>query len=83
MIEGIANDCILSAKDGFKKACVGVESTREQNAILKLVVFCDNSLQILMNVLSPTDKPHRTHAESMGVKRFLSCLNQPRVVRET
>lgn len=58
MVEGVTDDGILLTEDSLEETCVGIEATREQDAIFNFVVVSDHSLQLLVDVLGAADEPH-------------------------
>ena len=58
MIEGIADDRVFFAKQGFKNAPVGVKGCSVENAVFGAVEMRNGRFEILVNALCPTDKAH-------------------------
>lgn len=67
VIEGITDDCIFWSKNSFKETSVGIEPTWEKNTILQLIVLGYNFFELLMYILSSTDKTNWAHAETMSI----------------
>ena len=58
VVEGVRDDGVLIGKERAEETSVGVEAGSIQDGVFCLEVFCDGSLQLLVDVLSAADEAY-------------------------
>ncbi len=82
VVQGIGDNRVLCAEQGFKQAAVGVEAGGVQNRIFHTEKIGQLLLKRFVAVLGTADKAHGGHAEAVAVHPAFRGGNQFRVVRE-
>ncbi len=75
VVEGIRDDGVFLPEKRLEYPTVGVEGSRIQNGVLGAQKLGQLPLQLLVDVLSAANKPHRRHAIPVGINGLLSGLN--------
>ena len=80
MVEGVADDRILGAEQGFEEAAVGIEAGGVENGVLGSEEVADPGLEGLVDLVGAADEADRRHAEAVMRGAVLGGLDDRRVI---
>lgn len=83
VVQLVGDDGVVSSQASFEEAGVGVESTWIEDSIIHLMEVSNPALEILVDILCPANEADGRHAETMGVKGVLGCLDDAWVIGES
>ena len=82
VVQGIGDNRIFRAEQGFKQAAVSIKAGGVENRIFHTEKIGQLLLKRFMAVLGPADKTHGGHTEAVAIHAAFRGGNQFRVVRE-
>ena len=88
MVKLVGNNRVVSAEKDLKKSAVGVKAGRVKNGvpvvgIIGVKELGDGSLELLVEGLGATNKPHRGHPKAPFIESPLGSLNEHRGISQT
>jgi len=82
VVEGVGDDGVLGAEEGFEEAAVGVEAGGEEDRVVMAEELREAGFELPVQVLCAADEADRGHAEAVVVHRGFGGGDQAGVVGE-
>jgi hypothetical protein len=76
MVQGVADDRVLGAEQGFEEAAVGVEAGAVQDGVLGSQKFGQAALKLLVHVLGAADETHGGQAVAVAVQGLVRGFDE-------
>ena len=82
MVQGIRDDGILLAEQGFEYGAIGIETGSKQDRVIHAKIIRDAALERQVQIGGAADEAHRGHAEAVAVERRFCGSNQIGMIGE-